>query len=244
MCNGLLLVDCDGTFLPGTEVRNRKALQGIVDHFTQSNNLPSHQINWDLCNGQPESNIHKIITDNGFPELGKFVTADEFTTLAKKGYKETEVDLTPREGMIEILLEYTNLGIFSIMVTNSETESVEDALKAAFSKAGNNANDVFPIIITKTNVLLAGNQPKPSRDPFDMAYNLAQLEWGAIPLDRIAILEDSGTGVIAAHAFTSNPSQVIQFIDMASPHASAGYHVQDMVGCRIALDRIFSPVHA
>lgn len=50
---GGLFVDMDGTFIPGTEIRNRAALQTIVDIYQEMKSRLSNLLRWQpLAAGQ------------------------------------------------------------------------------------------------------------------------------------------------------------------------------------------------
>lgn len=250
--NKIIDVDLDGTLVPGTEVRNRAALQGMVDHFTTTTGINRFKIPWDHCNGQDEQRIHAILVEQGLHGLPEHLSAPNFQLRAKEAYGEvTDVDLSPRPGMIDVLQYLKHYGVTPVLVTNSLRESAEATLKACFEIHSQEHGklvspaDVFPLIVTKTDVLASGLQPKPSSDPFELvekrltdglAHNHSSAAHYAptefyYPRESTLILEDSGTGTSAGFAHTGNKEQVIQFIDMASPCNNAGHHVEDMTGC-------------
>lgn len=237
MVQGLLLVDNDGTFIPGTEIRNRAVLQGIVSEFSVKAGV-DYIISWDLCNGRPETHIHRIVCQNGFHQLADYISPEDFEERAREGYLTTAPDFSPREEMIETLYDLKRMGIISALVTNSEDHPVYKGLSEAFEGAACAREDIFPIVVTKTDILSAGKQPKPSSDPFAYAHQLAGEKFGPIPLERVVIIEDSGTGVEAGLLFTGNPTQIIQFTDLASPHRDAGHCVETMQDCQGAISSI------
>ncbi|MCB1531075.1 MAG: hypothetical protein H6853_04025 [Rhodospirillales bacterium] len=237
MVQGLLLVDNDGTFIPGTELRNRAVLEGIVSEFSSAAGV-DYIIPWDLCNGRPETHIHRIICGNGFHQLADYITPKDFEERAREGYLAMIPDFSPRAEMVETLYDLKRMGIMSVLVTNSEDRPVYNGLSEAFGCVACDREDIFPIVVTKTDILSAGKQPKPSSDPFAYAHQLAGDKFGSIPLDRVVIIEDSATGVEAGLAFTGNSAQIIQFTDMASPHPEAGHCVETMQECQGAISAI------
>lgn len=237
------LVDCDGTFLPGTEVRNRKVLQGLVDGFSKAAGLVGqHLIPWDLCNGRAEPQIHEILVGVGFDFLKEEVSPDDFQKLAKAGYAAMEPDCTPREDMIESLLSWkNNHGTGSALVTNSLDAQVMPCLDKAFNGSAHKLEDVFPIIVTRSDIEAAGLNPKPSPDPFAYTHGLINHHFGNVPLEKLYVVEDSGTGVESGVAYVPKEN-VIQFVDMASPDLRAGHHVKTMADCnRAVLGTLSSP---
>ena len=239
---GYIFVDNDGTFIPGTEKRNRVVLQSIVDVFAKAAKV-RHSIDWNLCAGQAEPKIHDLICQNGFADLKKHITRDDFERAAKEGYQNLRPDFAPREDMIKILLDYKARGIMPVLVTNSERDIIEEALDEAFAKTEFYPEDVFEVIVTKTEVLDLGLNLKPAPDPYRLAHEVADEYYGAqVPKDKVVVLEDSPTGVQSGFCYTQNRSQVIQFTDMTPAHEDARHHVVDMKQCRDAMERTFASI--
>lgn len=232
MVSGLLLIDFDGTFIPGTELRNRAVIQSIVDDFSAQADKSGFLIPWDICNGRAEPDIHKILMNNGFQELGDFITPNDFESRAREGYDQRTPDYSPRTEIIETLCRAKeSLDVVSVLVSNSINPQVFHGLSESFATSAKNIEDVLPIIVTKTEVVAAGKMPKPSGDPFDLGHQLAEEKFGDIPLRNVMIVEDSATGVEAGYNYTGNREQIIQFTDMAPPHKHAGHCVQTMADC-------------
>ncbi|MCI5059482.1 MAG: HAD hydrolase-like protein [Alphaproteobacteria bacterium] len=232
---GYIFVDNDGTFMPGTETRNRLVLQSIVDEYAKAAGTP-HQINWDLCAGQTEPKIHDLVTQNGFADFDNFITREAFEAAAKQGYKDRRPDFSARSEMIETLYAFKQIGIMPVLVTNSEKDVVEDALEECFEAEDLNVEDVFELIVTKTDVLERGLNPKPSPDPYHLARQLANAHFGVqVPRKHTAILEDSPTGVESGFLYAGNRDQVIQFVDITREDNRAGHHVTTMEQCTKAI---------
>ncbi len=234
----LILVDNDGTFIPGTETRNRIALQTIVNNFAKAANVGSVELRWDQIAGQAEPDIHRWICDNGFAGFQDLISPEEFRDKAKEGYKLTPVDYTPREGMIEMLMDYKCNGAPSLLVSNSDDEMVHGGLIRIFGSV-EAAREVYPIIVTKDDVIAAGLQPKPNPDPFALAVQRYNEQFGTdIKPCETVVLEDSGTGVSAGRIFTTDTDRVVQFTDATPPCGLAGHYAHDIVECRKALKQI------
>ncbi len=267
----VVYVDMDGTFIPGTEIRNRHALQSIVNEFTNKVDRPQVLIPWNSCNGQDEQRIQATLTEQeGLEGFNDYISAKDFQILAKERYTDTPVDYNPREHMIDDLLYLKEYGITAVLVTNSPREAAASALTNAFALHAKGTGsvvqikDVFSFVVTKSDVLEAGMNPKPSPDPFILTQKILNNNkprglfssvFSVNPSD-VMILEDSGTGTVAGFSYTGNANQVVQFIgdkdranqlmshnseraqefiDMATPCEKAGHHVQDMAGCMVAI---------
>lgn len=251
-----VMVDMDGTLFPGTEDRNRAALQGLVDTFTKATGKNRFFIPWDHCNGQDEQRIHAILIEQGLEGFESYRSARDFQIEAKRAYGEVaNVDYSPRPGMINVLQYLSVYGVTSVLVTNSDKESANKALTAGFEIASGKRGvlikpeDIFPLIITKTDVLEAGMQPKPNPDPFILAEQRLKAalphnylssglyrptEWHYQRKDML-ILEDSGTGTAAGFAYTGQRNQVVKFNDKSLPCDNAGHNVNNMTECAQAM---------
>lgn len=235
---GFNLVDKDGSYIPGTEARNKLVLQTMVDDFSQVAGVDCVMIPWDLCAGKAEPDIHRILCGSCLPQLADLVSPENFRLMARDGYASTPADHTIREGFLEMLLQHKDEGIYSALVTSSDADVVRASLQKAFAPFDIHPNEVFPLIVTKTEVLAAGKNPKPSPDPFLMAYETMQNSFGAVSPDSVFIYEDSPTGVEAGYAFFDAVSfggrrayNVIQFVD-DTPHCNlADHHVTTIGEC-------------
>lgn len=231
----LVLVDNDGTFIPGTEVRNRTVLQGIVDKFTASTaaDKASHTIDWAAVGGKAEPLIHDWICSSLNPAFANYISSEDFTKQAKEGYRITEPDYASREGLVTLLTDLKENGIGAAIVTNSDREPIMHALKQSFAQIRRDISDVFPIIVTADDVKEQGLQMKPSPDPFMLALNVWNKTNGTdIKPHEVLILEDSSTGVASGKAMTGNHNHVVQFVDLAPACANAGHHVTDVAEIR------------
>ncbi len=225
----ILGIDRDGTLLHGTEQRNRIVLQEIFNKAARENGITTQlTIDWGQAAGKTEPDIHNGICTQ-VPAYGNVMNGTEFQTLAKNGYRTTPANLDPREGMLDLIKEWRELGHPSIMVTNSEKEEVVAGFEDYFGSDYYNDVDFYfsGIVVTKTDVLAAELEPKPSGDPYlrgMFLYNRRyKTNYG--PEDLIAV-EDSGSGVLSGYRATGNDkNRIIQFTEMTPASPYAGFHV-------------------
>lgn len=230
----IIMIDHDGTFTTGSELRNRDVLQSIVDTFREKAEISQKlMIDWSIVAGQAETRIYDWIVNNLFPGMRDLITSSDFRDMAKAGYDSQQADCTPRNGMIQLLKEFGDKGIPTCLVSNSDKFPIHDSLERGVASNGHCIDTLFPIIVTADEIRCHGKKKKPSGDPYRLALELYNKKFGTnFTPDQLAILEDSPTGAEAGLDTTGKNSRVIQFVDYTPPSDSAGHHIRTVPECR------------
>lgn len=228
---GLVHWDLDGSLVKDNELGNQRDIQAVLDAYAKAAGRSRWVIDWSVCCGNSEDNIHRMVEAMGFHGLSDIVSPDIFRSECLQRFKELRHtrDLSAREDSLEMSIALRSFDIGSTIVSNNGGEPVHSSLKAAFEIAdlGLRPRDVFVAITTKDHGARNQLRGKPAPDLFWYTADKVATKIGKkINRSQHFIYEDSPAGVSAANDFTNNPEQIAHFRDSGTPpQEGAGYHI-------------------